>query len=69
MPSADGDHADIIALEFPNKLQSEGVMFDQNEIDIQTLDFMDSCGSNSTIILKIFLIVLRLVLSKVKYQK
>lgn len=49
-------------------------MFDQNENDIQMLDFIDSCGSktthwNSTIILKIFLIVLRLVLSKVKYQK
>lgn len=49
-------------------------MFDQNEIDFQMLHLIDSCGSknthsNSNTIVKIPIIVLRLVLRKVKYQK
>lgn len=48
MPSADGDHADITASELWNKLQSFNVMLDQNEIDIQRLDFTENCGSQNT---------------------
>lgn len=65
MPSADGDHIDIIALELPNKLQSLTVRFDQNYTDIQMLNFLASFSSwdtylSSATILKIFIIVLRL---------
>lgn len=48
MPSADGDHTDVSDSELWNKLQSSDVMLDQNEIDIQRLDFTDSCDSQST---------------------
>lgn len=73
MTSADGDHTDIIALELPNTLQSLTVMFEQNEIDIQMMHFIDSCSSkntylSSTTTLKIFLIVLRNVFSRIIYR-
>jgi len=67
----DDDHAVIVTLELLNKLVLGYNVWSKWNCHSNA---GNSCGSktiheNSTIILKIFLIVLRLLLSKVKYQQ